>query len=244
MIAWRAGWFAAARRHPGAVGRPARGGPGRGVAADLVSRVADLDPDRTDRAGAGRGGRGDRGPVAGRAGSLAIDRAPPRPLPSPRSRPRSHLARSRPASSTAPTTSTSVAGPPGSSRPRPAPTPCASPTSRSATAPTCTSTSRRTPTTTTTAPSNWGSSRRPTARSATTSRRARTPTDFASAIIWCKQFSHLFAVAPLTAELALAETTKVRYWQAWGKRVPYARKRHGGVRGQTVARRNSDSSHG
>jgi hypothetical protein len=23
------------------------------------------------------------------------------------------------------------------------------------------------------------------------------PTDFASAIIWCKQFSHLFAVAPL-----------------------------------------------
>lgn len=25
------------------------------------------------------------------------------------------------------------------------------------------------------------------------------PTDFASAIIWCKQFSHLFAVAPLTA---------------------------------------------
>jgi hypothetical protein len=25
------------------------------------------------------------------------------------------------------------------------------------------------------------------------------PTDFASAIIWCKQFSHLFAVAPLEA---------------------------------------------
>jgi hypothetical protein len=25
------------------------------------------------------------------------------------------------------------------------------------------------------------------------------PADFASAIVWCKQFSHLFAVAPLAA---------------------------------------------
>ena len=70
-------------------GRPARGGAGRGVAADVVSRVADLGPDRADRAGAGRGGRGDAGPVIGRHVPDAIDRRQLRPHPSPRNRPRS-----------------------------------------------------------------------------------------------------------------------------------------------------------
>ena len=96
-----------------------RGRAGRGVAADLVSRVADLGPDRTDRAEPAAE------VVATRPSSMAVPDAiarPPRALPSTRSRPRSRPARSRPASSMAPTTSTSVEAPPGSSRPRPAPT--------------------------------------------------------------------------------------------------------------------------
>ena len=82
------------------------------------------------------------------------------------------------------------------------------------------------------APSNWGSSRRPTARSATTSRRARTPptsparsSGASSSRTSSRSRRSTLSDAPIT--------TKVRYWQAWGKRVPYGRKRHGRVRGQT-----------
>ena len=57
LLAWRAGWFAAARRHPGRAGALARGRARGRAAADLLPRVADLDPDRAHRAGPGRRGR-------------------------------------------------------------------------------------------------------------------------------------------------------------------------------------------
>ena len=75
----------------------------------------------------------------------------------------------------------------------------ASTISRSATARTCTCTCRRTPTATPTARSSSGRSRRPTARSATTCPPAPTRPTSRSALIWCKQFSHLFAVGAVRA---------------------------------------------
>ena len=47
--------------------------------------------------------------------------------------------------------------------------------------------------------SSSAGSRRPTVHSATTLPAGTDPADFASAIIWCKQFCHLFAVAPFAA---------------------------------------------
>ena len=65
------------------------------------------------------------------------------------------------------------------------------------------------------------------------------PSRFRSAIIWCKQFSHLFAVAPFW----LIGRKSGLYKHGSSAYHP-AGKRHGSVRGQNVARRNSDSSHG
>ena len=114
-----------------------------------------------------------------------------------RPRRRSHRRRSPPASSTAPTTSTSVAGTatiietaPG--RLHPAPRRLLRP-------------QRPGPVRLPLAERRRLRRRRARARqlkatdgsSATTCRAGTDPADFASAIIWCKQFTHLFATAPL-----------------------------------------------
>ena len=50
LVAWRLGWFGAARRHPRTGGDPPRRRAGDRPAAGLLRRVAALDPDRAHRA--------------------------------------------------------------------------------------------------------------------------------------------------------------------------------------------------
>ena len=246
----RLGWFAAAARHPGA-----RTGIVLAVALVVV--------------GCRRRGTSARRSSSGRRSSRpapadGVDpRSPPpvrsrRPWPAPSAEPiatavptrrqrhrRSRPRPSRPASSAARTTSTSAAGPRRSSRSSPGASTCASRTSRVRNGPDLfvylSPDARRTRTR---MPSSSAGSRRPTARSATTCRRRDRPGRLPSAIIWCKQFSHLFATAPFESPDTSRDGESSGYDNARPTAYHPARKRHGSVRGQNVARRNSDSSHG
>ena len=108
-----------------------------------------------------------------------------------------------------------------SSRRRRAASTSASRISPFATALTCSCTCRRTPTATPRARSSSASSRRPTARSATTCPPGLIQRTSRSAVIWCKQFSHLFATAPFERRLTgHRKPPKVGAMQRTGERVP------------------------
>ena len=70
------------------------------------------------------------------------------------------------------------------------------------------------------------------------------PADFASAIIWCKQFTTCSRSRRSTPPDARRTAESQGYGKRTNERVPSRCKCHGSVRGQNVARRNSDSSHG
>ena len=205
VIAWRAGWFAAARRHPGrsgvllvavlAVGLPLTWYLASPIwirteliepepAAEVVATAAPtsvVGPRRHRRprppsASAAPSASGRRGADPVRA-SHDRDRRVPRHRRLPlRSRDRH-----------------------GSSRLRPAPTPCASPTSRSATAPTCIVYLSPDADDYVDGALELGLLKATDGAFGYELPAGTDPADFASAIIWCKQFSHLFAVAPLDA---------------------------------------------
>ena len=125
--------------------------------------------------------------------------------------------------SAAPTTSISAGARPRSSRRRPARTPSGSTTSPSATARTCTSTCRP-------AADDYAEGALELGRLKATDGAfgyalpaGTDPADFASAIIWCKQFSHLFAVAPLARHLTLDHGRKSGLGKRKNERVPSRR---------------------
>ena len=175
--------------------------PGRRACRDLVPGLADLDPDRARRAGARRGRS---------AAPVTPSPVGAHPSPSVAARVRHRFRRAA---------ADPVRGPHDRGRrvPRHRRLPLRSrdrddrrdrarrlhppprPTSRSATARTSTSTSRRTPTTTTTGALELGKLKATDGAFGYELPPGTDPADFASAIIWCKQFSHLFAVAPLAA---------------------------------------------
>ena len=94
------------------------------------------------------------------------------------------------------TTSTSGGAPRRSSRRRRAATASGSRTSRSATARTSTSTSRRSADGYADGSLELGKLKATDGAFGYDLPAGTDPADFASAIIWCKQFSHLFATAP------------------------------------------------
>ena len=201
-IAWRRGWFAAARRHPG---RSA-------IALAVALAVGDRWPGTSPRR-SGSGRRSSR-PVQPAAPAIASSPAPSVAASAPTAPPTSAATAAPDARAHAVRADDGRDGPVfrhrrvpfrardrvdrrGRARPLPPP-------ARGLQRPQRPGPVRlpvdRPPTTTPTMPSRSACSRRPTARSATTCLTGTDPSRFRSAIIWCKQFSHLFAVAPFGSD--------------------------------------------
>ena len=195
----RGGWAGSRRRGGIRAGRASRRDrPGRRAAVDLVPRLADLDPDRAGRAGDRRGARS---ASRRRSSRVAVDARP-----SWRRRTASVDAAADPvrgphhrgaASSTAPTTSISGAGPRGSSRPRRDPTPSASTDFSVRNGPDLYVYLSPDADDYDDGALELGKLKATDGAFGYDLPPGTDPADFASAIIWCKQFSHLFAVAPL-----------------------------------------------
>ena len=205
-----AGWFAGRAPPPGPVGRPPRrsswwsGLPvGYYLASPIWIRTVLVEPD----------------PVAAATGSRAVTPVPTadriaherhrRELPYRRRRPHPRTDAGRDPVRRAPDRLRVIprhrrlpfrhGARPRSSRRRPARTSCGSRTSPSATARTSTSTCRRTVDDYVEGALELGKLKATDGAFGYALPAGTDPADFASAIIWCKQFSHLFAVAPLAA---------------------------------------------
>ena len=250
IVARRRGWFAAARRHPRRTGSLVAAALAVGLPVAWYLASPSGHPDRADRAAAGGRHRSRR-----RRQPPALEGHPRRPLRAATPAPSAHRPPHRPS----PTIHAAGtfhgaddfhfgAGPRRSSRRPRAGSRSDSTTSPSATGRTCTSTSRRTATATRTARSSSGRSRRPTAPFGYELPAGTDPADYASAVVWCKQFARpLRRRARCRQRTSMARPTpRESRVYASVKCTAYhpARKRHGSVRGQNVARRNSDSSHG
>ena len=167
VIAWRLGWFATARRHPGRSGLLVALALGVGLpltwylASPIWIRSELVEPEPAAEVAAPVSAAPSTGPVGATAS------AKPQPTP---------FATRTIATGEFDGTDDFHFGR-GTARiveTAQGPTPSVSPTFRSGTAPTSTSICRPSPRAMTKAPSNWGSSRRPTAPSAMSSRRAPT----------------------------------------------------------------------
>ena len=236
------GWFAAARRHPV--------GPGVllvvvlavGLAADLLPRLAALDPDRADRAGPGRRRssrrrrrrrhRSARRPVAVDAAVAPSDAAvAPQPTAVRR---RARRDRRVPRHRRLPLRARDGDDHRDGARAR---TPCASTDFSVRNGPDLFVYLSPDADDYAEARSNSGKLKATDGAFGYELPAGTDPADFASAIIWCKQFSHLFAVAPLAADLTLG-TTESRVLASVGeaRTIPPENATEGSV-ARSVARR-------